>query len=210
MKVSKLLQGNSSPLNACLLPKKNAELAFRDNLPLNRGKLNTADISKHRRRISSVHYKSFKLSTGLENDKKIQEEVSRLQECVRSSRKSRLAPRCSGKSTNRGKMLSIKEGFHYDQLDEDQTKSENKRAKSSHRLDNTRNDLSMKNYDVSSENNLRRNGSFSLPLDRISEVDTSPSQNYSLRNLEQSPTGEDTSGDISWNVPDEIKMLLYK
>ncbi|XP_047487869.1 uncharacterized protein LOC125038399 [Penaeus chinensis] len=208
-RVSELLQGSSSLMNASPLPKKNAELAVKGSLPLHRGKLNINNISKHSRRVSSAHDKSFKSNSTLENDMKIQEEISHLEKCVRSSRKSRMAPRYSSWSTNRDEMPSFEGRFHSDQPDEDQKRMKSKKVKSSHILDNTRNDIMMKNNNVSSEKHLPRNESFSLPLDRISEVDSS-SQSCGLNNVEQSPNGEDTSGEISWNVPDEIKMLLYK
>lgn len=208
-KVPELLQGSTSLLNASPLPKRNTELAVKGSSSLHRGKLNIKNISKHSTKVSSAHDKSFKSNPTLDNDKKIQEEISLLKECMRSSRKLRIAPGNSSWSINRDEMLSSDRSFHSDHLDEEQTKHKSKKVKNSHILDNTRSDIPVKNNNVSSDKHLRRNESFSLPLDRISEVDSS-SQSCSLNNAEQSPNGDDTSGEISWNVPDEIKMLLYK
>ncbi|XP_066968684.1 ciliogenesis and planar polarity effector 1-like isoform X2 [Macrobrachium rosenbergii] len=53
----------------------------------------------------------------------------------------------------------------------------------------------------------QRASSVSLPLDRISEVDSDTFSSYSAGGEERSGNG--SSSDISWNVPPEVKKVLY-
>ncbi|XP_064116046.1 uncharacterized protein LOC135221943 isoform X2 [Macrobrachium nipponense] len=53
----------------------------------------------------------------------------------------------------------------------------------------------------------QRASSVSLPLDRISEVDSDTFSSFSAGGEERSGNG--SSSDISWNVPPEVKKVLY-
>ena len=63
---------------------------------------------------------------------------------------------------------------------------------------------------------LPLNATFTLPLDRISEVASNVSETSSLEGCQEvkegmllGSTGEDTSTDSSWTVPQDVKDLLY-
>ncbi|XP_063881049.1 uncharacterized protein LOC135111554 isoform X2 [Scylla paramamosain] len=74
---------------------------------------------------------------------------------------------------------------------------------------------SSESRDSSLRHSLPLNATFTIPLDRISEVASNLSETSSQDHQEGDgatvlvSAGEDTSTDSSWNVPEEIRNLLY-
>ena len=74
---------------------------------------------------------------------------------------------------------------------------------------------SSESRDFDSQHPIPLNATHTLPLDRISEVASNVSETSSQDHQEGDgdtilvSAGEDTSTDSSWNVPKEIKNLLY-
>lgn len=181
--------------------------------------LSSLTISPLSCKVSSDRTRTYVMEKRkIESDNSVQAELDSLVKCLRSKEKGKSLSFCrESENKSHGSTSSSL------QMKNNAGKICEKSKSEQRPFDSEKTSLSVNDKHQQEKSNSETfyqiNSTFTLPLDRISEVDSNvsadsllngDSQEKKKESLPRRPNGqEDTSSESSWNVPNDVKNLLY-